>query len=116
MAEGLTIAQEGFRLGLCGDQDGPWYGRRDPDVRAAWLAGRFIRIFLGGIDPRDDEYEPEMIELEQFDDEDEDAWLASIGTECAACSHFGMPCGGCQAGGMCDGVCLFCLADGAPYA
>lgn len=35
MAEGLTVAQEAFRLGLAGDVDGPFYGRGLRDVMSA---------------------------------------------------------------------------------
>ncbi len=70
MAEGLTITQEAFRLGLAGDDEGPYYGRRRPDTVAAWLAGRFVRCVVGGVDPLDDEYDPELIMLDIDKDDD----------------------------------------------
>lgn len=67
MAEACTTDQEAFRLGLAGDAEGPLYGRRKPDVVAAWLVGRFIRQFLAGVDPREDEglVDHELVMLER---------------------------------------------------
>lgn len=42
------------------------------------------------------------------DDPDQERWLAELARECRACVHFGVPCGGCQQGSVCDGFCQSC--------
>lgn len=46
--------------------------------------------------------------IEALDERDYGRWLAETARECRACDHFGSPCGGCSAGGVCDGVCQQC--------
>lgn len=43
-------------------------------------------------------------------DEGYERWLAETAAECNACRHFGTPCGGCQQGSVCDGLCTHCEA------
>lgn len=41
----------------------------------------------------------------------ESAWLATAAKECRACQTcWGVPCGACQAGGVCDAYCS-CFRD-----
>ncbi len=71
MAEGVTVAQEAFRLGMIGD-DGPGvFGNRPDDTAAAFYVGLFVR-WLADFDvhPVDEEGEPfiddEMTEWEDL--------------------------------------------------
>ena len=78
MSEGLTVAQEAFRLGMIGACEGPFTlgcGQAAQDnTAAAYLAGLFVR-WLAGFDvrPVDEDGEPftddEMVEWDLFDDD-----------------------------------------------
>lgn len=100
MAEGLTVAQEAFRLGMIGSSDPPyWYGSRPDDTAAAYFAGLFVR-WLAGLDVHPELEDDEMIEW------DPDAPLGACMCDYPeSCGGSGaLQCDGCG-GDLCICVC-----------
>ncbi|MFT3708019.1 MAG: hypothetical protein QM817_10220 [Archangium sp.] len=47
-----------------------------------------------------------LLEISAQDAASEETWLANLAAKCRSHACWGIPCGGCQSGGVCDAMCI----------